>query len=282
MNYDAPMSLHTSFRIGGKAEALAVVRSKEHIMLAVKLAKEQGFPLLVMGNGSNMLVRDTGVTGLVLKIADGFCGVKMRGSSVVADAGARLITLSRDCIQKGLKGLHFAGGIPGTLGGAVAMNAGAYGGQIADVFVSALCLEGLEEVKITKEQAAFDYRSSLFMSRKLIVLSVELQLAYDTDRSARRDFDDWAKQRKEKQPVSWPSAGSVFKRPVGHYAGALIEQAGCKGMRIGGAEVSELHAGFIVNVGDATANDVLALIQEVKKRVKDSSGVELELEIKIV
>jgi len=280
---NVPMAKHTTFRVGGPADMMLFVRSGQEIAAARTLCRQEGFPCTVIGNGSNLVVRDGGIRGLVIQIGDAMNRCKFRSGRVRAEAGLRLTTLSRDAIQKGMASLEFAGGIPGTVGGAVCMNAGAYGGEMKDVLTAVTYLDENDQLvrrEVTAED--FGYRTSIFMERGWIVTEAEFLLPFDTDGQARVRYDAFSARRREKQPLSWPSAGSTFKRPEGHYAGTLIEGAGLKGLTVGGAQVSELHAGFIINRGGATAKDILSLIALVQERVFANSGVRLEPEVRIL
>jgi len=279
-----PMSKHTSFRLGGPADAMLFPRSDDEILRAFALCKDAGVPVTVIGNGTNLVVRDGGIRGLVIKIGQGMGRIAFEGTRAVAQAGARLMTFASTAInEKKLAGLAFAGGIPGSVGGAVAMNAGAYGSEIKDVVrkVRYVDPESMTVVERKVEDGDFRYRSSVFLERGYVVLEAEFELAPD-DGTEKQKLEEYLASRKKKQPVTLPSAGSVFKRPQGHYAGALIEQAGLKGVSVGGAQVSELHAGFIVNTGNATARDVITLIELIQKRVYEHSGVMLCPEVRII
>lgn len=283
LRLDEPMSRHTSFRIGGPADAMLIPSDISELKRGLRHAHELGIPVTVMGNGSNLLVLDGGITGLVIKLAGTLDHVEISGNTVRAGSGVLLSTLAHRCVDAGLRGLEFASGIPGTLGGAVSMNAGAYDGEMKDVVVSArvLNMKG-EEMELDREQLGFGYRKSALSGSGLLAVEVILELMPGDREESLAKIADLNRKRRDRQPVSLPSAGSVFKRPAGHYAGTLIEQAGLKGYRIGDAEVSTLHAGFIVNVGNATAKDVLRLIQYVQARVKERFGVTLETEVRII
>lgn len=277
------MKKHTSFRIGGPVDIMVLPSKVEHIQSAIEVFKNNHIPIMIMGNGSNLLVRDKGIRGAVIKIYDKYCNMEVSGQTIKAQSGVLLSALSRFALKNNLSGLEFASGIPGTLGGAVAMNAGAYGGEMRDVVESASILDENGNIIVyDKEKLALGYRTSSLQNTQLIVLEVSMVLKEGNYEESRAIISELTKRRQEKQPLSFPSAGSTFKRPVGYYAGKLIQDAGLKGMRIGGAQVSDLHSGFIINIGQATANDVIALIELIKNRVKEQFGVDLCPEVKIV
>lgn len=278
---DEPMKNHTSFKIGGIADEFCAASGKEEIAELINYAKEKDIPYFVMGNGSNILVSDKGIRGLVIKISGNFSEYEISGNIIRAESGALLSTLAKAAQKAGLSGMEFAGGIPGTLGGAVYMNAGAYGGEMSGIVKSVTYLKS-GEIKKIDNGFGFGYRKSIFADLGAVVLEAELELTKGNPEEIKAKMEDYKIRRTEKQPLNLPSAGSVFKRPEGHFAGRLIEDAGLKGFRIGGAEVSEKHAGFIVNTGGATADDVLALIKYIQKTVKEKFNVELETEVKIV
>lgn len=277
-----PMSRHTTFRVGGPADVLFLPESTEQILQAIQLARAEGVPILVIGNGSNLLVLDGGIRGLVIKLAEGFAAIARVGDVITAWAGASLKRVSAYAQAAGLSGLEFAAGIPGSLGGGCAMNAGAYGGQLSDTLIDAEVLMDGAVKTLTRAEMAMGYRTTLPLRLGGIVLSARFHLTPDDPQAILDRMQDYNARRREKQPLNYPSAGSTFKRPTGYFAGALIEQAGLKGCAVNGAQVSEKHAGFIVKTGDATAADILALIQLVRQRVFDQFGVELEPEVRIV
>ncbi|MBO4886279.1 MAG: UDP-N-acetylmuramate dehydrogenase [Clostridia bacterium] len=277
-----PMSRHTTFRIGGPADALFFPANADELARSMRVVDELGEPCFVMGNGSNLLVRDGGVRGLVICIGEPMSAISVEGATVRAQAGASLARLAREALDASLAGLVFASGIPGSVGGAVAMNAGAYGGEIRDALARALVLDSGEAVWKTADELHMGYRNSDVLRRGMIVLEAEFALAEGNHDVLLAETNELARRRREKQPLTLPSAGSTFKRPEGHFAGALIQEAGLKGFRIGGAQVSELHAGFVVNLGGATARDVLDLIAHIQARVKETSGVTLEPEVRII
>ena len=277
-----PMDRHTTFRVGGPADWMLFARSAEEIARARRFCREEGVPCTILGNGSNVVVRDGGLRGLVILIGEGMSDCRFEGTKAVSQAGRRLTALSRDALLRGLAGLEFAGGIPGTVGGAVCMNAGAYGGEMKDALAAVTYLDESDKiVRRVVQEGDFSYRNSIFLKNGWIVTEAEFALAPD-DGQARARYDDYSARRRQKQPLSYPSAGSTFKRPEGHYAGALIEQAGLKGVSVGGAQVSELHAGFVVNRGGATAQDILSLIALIQTKVLEQSGVLLEPEVRVL
>ena len=276
-----PLARHTTFRVGGPADVLFLPESAQELQRALELAREAGEDCLVIGNGSNLLVRDGGVRGLVIKLAGPMSGVSVEGTAIRAQAGASLSQVSRAALQASLTGLEFASGIPGSLGGALAMNAGAYGGELSQVVREAMVLMDGRVQTLSREELAMGYRTTRVLREGGIVLSAVLDLKEGDASQIAETMDDLNRRRREKQPLSFPSAGSTFKRPEGYFAGALIEQAGLKGYAIGGAQVSEKHAGFLINRGGATASDLLRLIEYVQERVYAQSGVRLETEVRI-
>lgn len=277
------MKKHTSFRIGGPADIMVVPHDTEQVKTAIEIFKAHNIPYFIMGRGSNLLVRDKGIRGGVIKLADGFSKAKVTDRQIQAQAGILLSSLSNLALRAELTGLEFASGIPGTLGGAVAMNAGAYGGEIKDVIEKVIVLDENQKVlSFTNSEMNFGYRKSIVQNTKMIVLEVYMTLEKGNYQESKEKIKELTKRRREKQPLNYPSAGSTFKRPVGYYAGKLIQDSGLKGMRVGNAQISELHSGFIINMGDATAEDVIKLIEKVKTRVYDRFGINLEPELKII
>lgn len=277
------MSEHTSFKIGGKADFLVIPRTEEEVVEVLKLCKDLGVGIFVMGNGSNLLVGDKGIRGVVIKISKTLAKIDIDGNKITAGAGVLLSSLSKSAAKMGLSGLEFASGIPGALGGAIKMNAGAYGQEMKDVVVNVeyIDFEGQKHV-IDNEHLNFGYRNSFFSDRDdLLITKVELSLSFKEQAKIFEMMEDLNNRRREKQPLNLPSAGSAFKRPKNGYASALIEEAGLKGYSIGGAQVSQKHAGFIINKGGATADDVLMLLEYIKKRIKELYGETLEAEIKL-
>lgn len=283
ITYDAPMAERTTFRVGGPADALLRPRNQDELRSALTLARENNIPLTLIGNGSNLLVRDGGIRGLVIQICQTMDTIEIDSPRILAGAGATLRAVSLAAYRHHLAGMEFAAGIPGTLGGAVCMNAGAYGGEMSQIVrrVSGLQPDGTAYC-LKKDEMEFSYRHSRVMEEGWIVLEVELELCSGSAEEIDRRMQEYANSRKQKQPLHLPSAGSAFKRPEGHYAGQLIEQAGLKGYSIGGAQVSEKHAGFIVNRGGATAKDIEQLLLHIQNVVYRESGIRLEPEIRIL
>ena len=276
------MAKHTTFRVGGPADLMFFPKCKEEVLKAIDAAKQAGVPFCVIGNGSNLIVRDGGIRGLVIVLGEAFSQISVEGCIVEAQAGAMLARVSLAAQEAGLSGLEFASGIPGTLGGGCMMNAGAYGGELSDVFVSADVLEGDEIRTLNAEAMQLGYRTSHPLKHGGVVLSAKFALKRDEPEAILARMKDFNQRRREKQPLNLPSAGSTFKRPEGHFAGALIEQCGLKGHTIGGAQVSEKHAGFVVNIGGATAADILNLINYIQRTVLAQTGVQLETEVRIL
>jgi len=278
------MRLHTSFRIGGPADFLVTVVSVSELARLLTLCRAEGVPVLVIGRGTNLLVRDGGIRGVVVRLAGEFLEVRFGDRRAVAGAAVGLGELAWECGRRGLAGLEFAEGIPGSVGGAVVMNAGAYGREMKDVVESAGVIRpGSDTPEVAAAaELGFRYRGSRLQDEGWTVTWACFRLDSDDRAAIERRMEELAARRRMKQPLDLPSAGSVFKRPPGYYAGTLIERSGCRGLRVGDAQVSELHAGFIVNLGRATARDVLTLIGLVRERVLTETGVALEPEIRIV
>jgi len=277
-----PMSKHTTFRVGGPADLLFMPASAEELCAALRLANAAGVAAHVLGNGSNLIVRDGGIRGLTIVLGEDFSEICIEGNRLYAQAGALLSKVAAAAMEAGLSGLEFAGGIPGTLGGGCIMNAGAYGGQLSDVLVSADVLLNGEVRTLSLEEMQMGYRTTMPQREGGVVLGACFELKPDDKAEIQERMRDLNARRRDKQPLNLPSAGSTFKRPEGHFAGTLIEGCGLKGYTIGGAQVSEKHAGFTVNIGGATAADILALIAHVQAVVKKETGVDLEPEVKIM
>ena len=279
-----PMARHTTMRVGGPAEILFSPAGEGELLFAVREAKRAGAPFRIIGNGSNLLVLDGGLPGLTIRLGEAFSKISVDGNQIRAQAGALLSRVAAAARDASLTGLEFASGIPGSAGGGMAMNAGAYGGQLSDVFEGCRALDPETGIisALGPAEMALGYRESAALSRGLIVTEAAFRLTAGDRSAIQAKMDDLSARRREKQPLNLPSAGSTFKRPEGHFAGALIEQAGLTGLRVGGACVSEKHAGFVVNDRNATARDVLDLIRLVQARVLEHSGVRLETEVRIL
>ena len=284
LRQEEPMREHCSFRVGGPARRMAFPGTGEQLVILLQLAEDCGARPLVLGKGSNILPPDGGMDRLVIETSRLAALEAGEDGAILAEAGVPLARLAEFAAQRGLAGLAFAHGIPGTVGGALCMNAGAYGGEMAQVIDSVTVLFPDEGIKtLSCADMAFGYRHSLLMEYPgAVVLHAEFALEKDDSAAIRSRMDDLMSRRRASQPLEYPSAGSTFKRPEGHFAGRLIEEAGCKGLTVGGAQVSEKHAGFVINVGGATCADVLALMAEVQRRVKERSGVTLEPEVRVV
>ena len=276
------MKDHTSFRIGGPADIVFLPSSGEDILAAIAAADECGVPRTVLGNGSNVLVRDGGIRGLVIVIGEGMSRIRREGNTLIAQAGAALAQLARRAQAEGLGGLAFAGGIPGSVGGGTAMNAGAYDGEIKQVLSYATVIMDGRLLRVDADSLHLTYRDSDILKNGYIVTEAEFALTPGDPDAILEEMNELNRKRREKQPLNLPSAGSFFKRPDGYFAGALIEQAGLKGYRVGGAQVSEKHAGFVVNAGGATAADVIALMEYVQDTVHERFGVTLQPEVRII
>lgn len=271
-----PMSKHTTFKTGGIADIFVIAQTKEELINLVKLDCDK----VIIGNGSNLLVRDGGIEGLVVKVANDKYEI-LENDVIYVEAGMALAKLSQIALQNELTGLEFACGIPGTVGGAIYMNAGAYGSEMSNVVIETEYIDKMGNISIIKDHG-FDYRKSCFQNMDGVILSTKIKLAKGNKEEIKAKMDENNKARSEKQPINKPSAGSTFKRPKDNFAAKLIQDANLKGASVGGAEVSTLHAGFIVNKGGATSSDILALIDLVKQKVFETSGVMLEEEVKII
>lgn len=279
-----PMSKHTSFKIGGNADAYIKVNNLSKLSAILKECQDSDVYYMILGNGSNLLVSDEGIRGAVIRLDGDFRKITLvDDTTIFCGAGATLAYLCKFALNCGLTGLEFAWGIPGTVGGAVFMNAGAYDGEMKDVVHSVSHISPRGEIGRTeKDDLDFGYRTSVYRSNNMIITGVTLKLKKGNPDEIRAKMDDYMSRRSTKQPLEYPSAGSVFKRPEGNFAGALIEQCGLKGKSCGGAQVSEKHAGFIINKSNATAKDVRDLIGEIKKTVSDKTGYNLECELIIL
>ena len=278
--FHEPMSRHTTFRVGGEAECMAVVESKEELSQLVSYLGRIEQDYFVLGNGSNLLVGDKGYRGIIVKLGPRLSAVGVEKNHIAAGAGVLLSKVAYAARDAGLSGLEFAAGIPGSIGGAIVMNAGAYGGEMKQVvqMVRVMDKEG-EILTLDNDTMGFGYRTSIIRDRPFIVLGVVLKLTPGNKEEISAKMEELMKQRKSKQPLEYPSAGSTFKRPEGYYAGKLIMDAGLRGYRIGGAQVSEKHCGFVINAGGASAADIREVIEEVQERVKDRFHVRLEPEV---
>lgn len=277
---EEPLCNHTTFRVGGKADAFLSVRSEEQLRKAVLLCKEYDVPFLILGNGSNLLVSDDGYRGMVILVGKDMSDITVDGNTIIAMAGATLGSVSQTAAKNFLGGMEFASGIPGTIGGAIVMNAGAYDGEMKMIVeeVRVLTQDG-EILTLSNEELEFGYRTSRVKKEKLIVLSVKLLLQPQKQELIYEKMNDFAARRREKQPLEFPSAGSTFKRPEGMFAGKLIMDAGLRGYSVGDAQVSEKHCGFVINKGNATAKEIHKLIYDVQEKVKESFEVTLEPEV---
>ena len=275
-----PMAGHTTFRIGGPADCFLQLEDEEQLRKVRRYLGLAGVPFFVLGNGSNLLVDDAGYRGVVLQIGQKMSDISVQGCHIIAKAGATLRQVAAAALEHGLAGFEFASGIPGTVGGGVVMNAGAYGGEMSQVVnqVRVVSKEG-ESMELDNDTMEFRYRGSVIRGSAFTVTEVTFRLEPGDREAIRAKMEELAARRREKQPLEYPSAGSTFKRPEGHFAGKLIMEAGFAGYRIGGAQVSEKHCGFVINTGDATARDVRALIEEIQARVKERFRVDLEPEI---
>ena len=277
-----PMSAHTTFKTGGIAERLYKIKSENGLLEVIDICKKEGSSPLIIGNGSNLLVSDKGISDPVIELSTGFDEISVSGNEIYAQSGALLSKVSKIALENELKGFEFASGIPGTIGGAVYMNAGAYGGEMKDVVKSVRILNNGEIKEINGNDMDFGYRHSIAMEKEFIVLGVTLALEKGDKEEISSLMNDLNSRRREKQPLEYPSAGSTFKRPEGYFAGKLIMDSGLAGKSLGGAMVSPKHCGFIVNTGNATSTDVFNLIKYVQSEVKDIYGVDLETEVKLI
>lgn len=278
--FQEPMSRHTTFRVGGEAECIVMVETQEELSQLVPYLSRTGQEYFILGNGSNLLVGDKGYQGVILRLGKRMQGIGVNGNYIVAGAGALLSQVSAAARNAGLSGLEFAAGIPGTIGGAIVMNAGAYDGEMKQIvkMVRVMNKEG-EILTLDNDTMEFGYRTSIIRNRPFIVLGVVLELTQGKKEQIGERMEELMERRKSKQPLEYPSAGSTFKRPEGYYAGKLIMDAGLRGYRIGGAQVSEKHCGFVINAGGATAADIKEVIEEVQERVKDRFHIRLEPEV---
>ena len=280
---DEPMSKHTSFSIGGPADLFVEPANVKEIQKLCALVKEKEIPFFVLGNGSNLLVSDDGIRGLVMHLGKNFSQIDVKDDIISIQAGAPLSRVARVALSESLGGFEFAAGIPGSFGGAVAMNAGAYGGEMKDILldVDVLTPEG-QIIRLSAEELDLSYRHSIIFEKNYIVLEARIRLLPADPQQIKARMDELALARKTKQPLEYPSAGSTFKRPEGYFAGKLIQDAGLKGYTVGGAMVSEKHAGFVINHGQATAEEVVFLIRQVQKKIEKQFGVHMEPEVRLI
>lgn len=278
------MGQYTSFRTGGRAREMVVCETAEELIGLMRSIHESGSRYIVLGNGSNTLICDAGFDGIVVRLGEAFTEIRREGDRLLCGSGALLSAVARKALAEGLSGFEFASGIPGSLGGAVFMNAGAYGGEMKDIVeeVTVVRRDGSGTAVLTGEEMDFSYRHSILEKTGDIAVSVKLRLTAGYPQKISAEMAELARRRNEKQPVQYPSCGSFFKRPEGYFAGKLIQDAGLKGLTVGGAQVSELHSGFIINRGGATASDIIDLMHLVQNIVYDKFGVRLEPEVRII
>lgn len=279
---NALMKEHINFEVGGPADILLIPSKVEQIIESIKICKQNNIPYFVMGNGSNLLVKDGGIRGVVIKLT-GLTNLEVKDEEIKADCGVMLKELSDKALENSLTGLEFACGIPGSVGGAVFMNAGAYNGEIKNVIKEAEVITSSGEIiTLSKDELELGYRTSKVMKDNSIVINATFKLEKGNKEEIKETIDDLTQKREEKQPLEYPSAGSTFKRPEGYFAGKLIQDSGLKGYSIGGAAVSSKHSGFVINKGNATAKDILDLIAYIQEKVKKQFGVELHTEVRII
>lgn len=278
---DEPMRKHTTFRIGGNADYFVVPKTEEEIRNVIRLCKEERMPYYILGNGSNLLVSDKGYRGVIIEICKKMNEIFVEGNFLKVQAGALLSKVGSAALDAGLAGFEFASGIPGTMGGAVFMNAGAYGGEMKDILTEVTVLDENNEVRVLKkEELELGYRTSIVAKKGYVVLSAKVELKKGDQMEIRERMNELKVQRTTKQPLEYPSAGSTFKRPEGYFAGKLIADAGLRGFQVGGAQVSEKHCGFVINKENATAADIVELMRQIIERVQTKFGVKLEPEVK--
>ena len=280
----APMARYTTFRVGGPADVMVNIADTREIATALRAAKQAGVSTTIIGNGSNLLVRDGGIRGLVIRLAGECASIRREGNTLYAKAGISMSAAAQFALSEGLSGLAEIAGIPGTLGGGAIMNAGAYGGELSQVItrVEGVSLSDGKPVSFEGSELGFSYRHSAMMDAGVIITDVVMQFTPGDPDVIRARMDECARARREKQPLNFPSAGSTFKRPAGMFAAKLIDDCGLRGLRIGDAQVSEKHTGFVVNLGHATASEILELMEEIKSRVFEATGVTLEPEVRIL
>lgn len=281
---DEPMRKHTNFKIGGNADVFVIAKNIEEIKCVIKFSKENNILLTILGNGSNVLVSDKGIRGIVLQVGTKEIKIeKQKNALVKVEAGVMLGALAQVLLKQSISGFEFAAGIPGSIGGAIRMNAGAYGGEMKDIVKNVTVLNEKGEINIlTNEECEFSYRHSRFTNSKEIIIKATLELPFGNENEIKAKMDEYAQSRKEKQPLNLPSAGSTFKRGADFITAKLIDECGLKGYTSGNAQVSTLHAGFVVNLGNATAQDVLSVVNHVKQVVLEKTGKQIELEIELL
>lgn len=281
---DEPMKKHTNFKIGGNADVFVIAKNIEEIKCIIKFSKENNIPLTILGNGSNVLVSDKGIRGIVLQVGTKEIKVeKQKNALVEVDAGVMLGALAQVLLKQSIADFEFAAGIPGSIGGAIRMNAGAYGGEMKDIVKNVTVLNEKGEINVlTNEECEFSYRHSRFTNSKEIIIKVTLELPFGNETEIKAKMDEYAQSRREKQPLNLPSAGSTFKRGSDFITAKLIDECGLKGYTSGDAQVSTLHAGFVVNLGNATAQDVLNVVSHVKQVVLEKTGKQIELEVELL
>lgn len=278
---EEPMKDHTTFKVGGPADYFISPKNSGQIQAVMQLCKQEAMPFYLLGNGSNLLVGDKGFRGVIIHIGKDFSDIRIEGTTITVQAGALLSKTAHEAYQSGLRGMEFAAGIPGSIGGAVVMNAGAYGGEMKDIITSIQVIDGSGTIlTLEKEKLDMGYRSSVVSKKGYIVLEMCIELEHGDKESIKSRMDELREKRTTKQPLEYPSAGSTFKRPEGYFAGKLIEDAGLRGFQVGGAKVSDKHCGFVINAGDATAADIVSLMEQVKEKVYDKFQVVLEPEVK--
>ncbi len=281
---DVPMARYTSFKAGGNADMMVIPQYIEELKDVLEILAESQIPYMVIGNGSNILVKDSGYKGIIVKMGDAFDYVIPNGENLICGAASLMSVVSKTAIDQSLTGFEFGSGIPGSIGGAVFMNAGAYDGEMSNIIdkVRLISKDGERDFYMTAEELQMGYRHTLLHETSDIVVEVTLKLHNGNQDAIKEKVSELAKKRNSKQPVNYPSAGSFFKRPQGYFAGKLVQDAGLKGLSVGGAQVSQLHSGFIINTGGATATDILQLMEIVQAKVMEQFGVELEPEVRII
>ena len=281
--FEEPMKSHTTFRIGGPAEVFIMPKSVKQVQMAVKICQEEQIPYFILGNGSNLLVSDRGYRGVIIQMDRNMGEIQVEGTEIQAAAGALLSSIAVAARRESLTGFEFAGGIPGTLGGAVVMNAGAYGGEIKDVLKEVTVMDGDRKIfTLPASELEMGYRTSIIKTAGYLVLSARITLSRGKEEDIKARTRELSEMRTQKQPLDYPSAGSTFKRPEGYFAGKLIMDSGLRGYSVGGAMVSEKHCGFVINKGNATAEDVVSLMKHVTEVVQEKYGVTLEPEVKFL